>query len=83
MPLSLSMFLSLVHVRTSWMVLLLAQWIPGDRSLNLPQRSFLPPWNLVVVLVALTEKSYESFHLVLPRLLILKALFLLAAAATC
>ncbi len=57
---------------------LVAQWILGNRSLSPPQRSLVPPWYLLVVLVVLTEKSYAPWHLAPPRWLMLKVLFLLA-----
>ena len=42
---------------------LVFRWIFVDSSLNLPQHSLVPPWDLLVVLVALTEKPFEPLHL--------------------
>ncbi len=41
----------------------------------------LPPYNFFGVFVALAEEPYEQMHLALPRLLMLKTLFLLAAVS--
>ncbi len=57
---------------------LLAKWALGDRSQNPPQRSLVPPWCLLMVLVALTEKPLQPLHRVTPKDLSLKVLFLLA-----
>ncbi len=56
----------------------MARWIPSDRLLNPP----CIPWDLSVVLVALTEKLYESLRLVPRKLLTLKVLFLIVVAST-
>ena len=58
-----------------------AKWVVGDRSQNPPRRSLVPPWDLSVVLVALTEKPFEPLRQAMPRLLTLKMLFLLATAS--
>ncbi len=62
---------------------LVARWILGDRSLHPPQRSLVPPWDLSVILGALTEKPYEPLRLAPLKLLTLKVLFLIATASTC
>ena len=59
---------------------LVARWILGDRYLHPPQCSVVPPWDMSVILVALTEKSHEPLHLALPKLLTLKVFFLIALA---
>ncbi len=61
----------------------MARWILGDRSLHPPWRSLVPPWDLSVILVALTEKPYEPLRLAPPKLLTLNVLFLIAAASAC
>ncbi len=61
---------------------LVARWILADRLLNPPQRSLVPPWYLLVILVAVTENTYEPLRLAPPKLLALKVLFLIAAAST-
>ncbi len=58
---------------------LVARWILGDRSQNPPRRYLVPPWDLSVVLAAITEKLLSLY--VRLRLLMLKTLFLLAAAS--
>ncbi len=62
--------------------LLVAGWILVDRTLNQPQHSLVRPWDLSVVLVALTGNLCGSLRLALPRLLGLKVLFLPAVAST-
>ncbi len=54
----------------------------GDRAQNPPRRSLVPSWNLSVVLAALIEKPFEPLRQAMPRDLILKVLFLLAATST-
>ncbi len=60
---------------------LVAKWNFGNRSLHPPQHSLVPPWDLSVILVAFTEKPYEPLHFAPPKPLMLKVLFLIAAAS--
>ncbi len=61
---------------------LAAKLVLGDRSQNPPQRSLVPTWDLLVVLVALTEEPFKHVHRATPKDLMLKVLFLLATAST-
>ena len=60
---------------------LVARWVLGDRAQNPPRRSLVPRWNLSAVLAALIEKLFEPLRQAMPRNLMLKVLFLLAATS--
>jgi hypothetical protein len=58
------------------------QWVKGLRATQPPRRQLAPPWDLGIVLTALTEKPYEPLETASIEALTIKTAFLIAMVSS-